>query len=134
MVNGIVDVKSQFLEVGDDDQPRAHMLALVAESLSLDFREIGGLVVFQFDDPNNLLVQQDSTVGFLAVGLVLLFRYQVEAWRWIERIAQHFHEQFAEKALLELFLFRLTYVLLYLIIQKVTLILLPSCSGHFLWQ
>ena len=78
MLHSVVDVEAQLLEVGDDYQAGIGVLVLVAESLRLDFRQVGGFVVFQFDDANHLVVEQNGSVGFLGVGFVLLFGDEVE--------------------------------------------------------
>ena len=92
MLHGIVDIEAQLLKIGDDDQPRSHMLALIAKGLRLNLRKVGGLVVFQFDDANHFPIQKYSTIGFLGVGLIFLFGNQIIVGRRIERIAQNFHE------------------------------------------
>ena len=50
-------------------------------------------------------VQQDCAVGFLGIRQVFELCTQVVARRRVERIAQHIHEEIAQKALLILFLF-----------------------------
>ena len=134
MVCGIVDVQTQLLEVGDDDEPRAHMLALVAEGLRLNLREVGGLVVFQLYHAYHLAVQQDGPVSLLGVGLVLLLRYQIIVRRRIQHVAQHLHKQFAKEALLELLLLRLTYVLLYCRVQEILPVPVPGLLHQLLGQ
>lgn len=109
IVDGIVDIEPQLLEVGDDDQPSALVLALVAEGLSLDLREVGGLVVLQLYHADDFSLQQDSPVGLFRVGLVLLLCDQVVVGQWIQRLAQHLDEQLAEETLLELLFLTLQY-------------------------
>ena len=77
MFDGVINIKTQFLEVGDDDQPSIRMLALIIESLCFNLRKVCGLMVFQFYYTNDFAILKNSTVSFLGVGLVLLFGNEV---------------------------------------------------------
>ena len=81
------------------------MLALITKCLTLHMAQIGSLMVFQFDDTNNLSVTQDGTIRFLGVGLVLLLRDKIVIRRRVKRITEHLYEQLPKKTLLELFFF-----------------------------
>ena len=89
-------------------------------------------MVFQFYHANHLTIELDGTVGFLGVRLVLLLGDEVIVGRWVERVAQYLHEQFAEKPLLKLLFLRLQYVLLDVLVQEILLERLPWLVGDFL--
>ncbi|MBQ6062097.1 MAG: hypothetical protein IJK87_00515 [Prevotella sp.] len=105
------------------------VLALVAKCLLLDFREVGGLVVFQFDHADDISVDDDGTVSLLGVGLILPFGDEVVVGRWIERIAQHIDKQLAKKSLLELLFLAFANVGLYVGVMEIGLERPPSLVG-----
>ena len=101
-VDGVVDVEAQLLEVGDDDVEGFFVLALIVEGLCLDFAEVRRFVVFQLNHTHNLAIDEDGTIGLLAVGLVLLLGGEVEIGVGIQGVAENLHEQFAKETFLEL--------------------------------
>ncbi len=140
MLDGVVNIKTQLLEIGDDDVFGVLVLALIAESLPLYVAEVGGFMVFEFDDTDDLAVSQNSAVGFLGVGLVLLLGDEVEIGHRVERVAKDLDEEFSQKALLELLLFGRSDILLYGRIEEIGFVDFPRfvnqlcilCSEVFL--
>ena len=131
MLDRVVDIETQFLEVGDDNIARVLVLALIAEGLPLDMAEVGGLVIFEFDDTDDLVVTEDSAICFLGIGLVLLLGDEVEVRRRVEGIAEDLHEEFAEEALLELLLFGRADIVLDLLVQEIRFVHFP-CGCYLL--
>ena len=125
MLYRIVNIETQFLEVRYHHILRILVLALIAEGLALDVAEVGGLVVFQLNDTDHFLVSQYSAICFLGIGLVFLLRNEVEVWRGVERIPKDLHEQFPQESFLELLLFAWSNILLYLLVQEISLIHFP---------
>ena len=54
MLDRVVDIKTQFLEVGDDDIARVFVLVLIAKCLALNVAEVCRFVVFEFDYSDDL--------------------------------------------------------------------------------
>ena len=134
VLDGIVNIETQLLEIRDNHIPCIAVLALVAERLTLHMTEVCSLMIFQFYNTDYLAVSENSSVGFLGVGLVLLLGDEVIVRSWVQYIAKHLDEQFTQETLLKLFLFGRTDILLNSGVKEIRLVRIPRRTHLLLIQ
>ena len=104
------------------------MLVLIAESLIFNTSKVWCLMVFQLNDTNRLIVNQNGTISLLGTDFVLQLRSEIVVGRRIDRVTQHLHKQFTQKTFLKLFLLDFLNIRLDILVQEITCVLSPWLS------